>query len=625
MAFQSNTYGSLNQSNDPEMRLPLNDPAVLIKPPLEAEAPTKRKRPSLRDLPPLFLPWLLYCMVLFPTALMKDYILSFLALTTGLCTAIVFVMYSRGVPWRILSAVCLVMVGLGYCMGVYDNSKYILPYNFYLRSPTYSDVLPQALPGSVGDAAAVSFVKGSHVDTTRSVGFVSGSLWCAAPIILHATDNTAGFWAVGKDCCRTQGYFACGDAQNHSVRGGVVVLDSSPVLQEELPQYRAAAMMAARTYGIFMPRNPMFIRWNEDVEEHAEWYADSALSFALSAAGCFLFSVPLLLAMLAVTRLSLFGEDAGPHWHPEKLTFMTFGIDIHPKVYPKYIYTDLFYGRTFWVGEPIQDYLFHVANKHVYLSCLFSHPAHPIMKWQRLIMSSTIVLCIFFSTAAFTSLLPAYPISRAIFVTVLLAVLGNFLKFALVRYAIEDSVNELERTFVVGHTNSRILSSVEYGICLGYLIATAVVVSAAAFVIHAAGGEIWRSLSLNVDVLGYIFVLDLLIDLASPWIGTSTFDGIWTVGFFGRWRYERDDFESSKQDLLEQESRPLWTSLGNELLGARSLDQRSIPAPARKMTKLQKAKVGQTFVLPSGVLHPTTEKAPLFHQFVVPAGTFANR
>ena len=43
-------------------------------------------------------------------------------------------------------------------------------------------------------------------------------------------------------------------------------------LRGELPQYMAAAKMAAETYGMNLPPDPVFIRWNDTPEENQAWY-----------------------------------------------------------------------------------------------------------------------------------------------------------------------------------------------------------------------------------------------------------------------------------------------------------------------------------------------------------------
>lgn len=575
----------------------------------EEEKAVLRGKPSLQDVPALFTPWLLFSMILIPTALMETHSLSMIASLTSCVIACAFVLFSRGLPWRMLAFTSFALCAVGYAMGCYDSAKYVYPYHFYQRSPSYELVDADSAPGSVADAGFLSFTGQTHVDTTRSVGYVSGSTWCAAPIVSNDLSDSAGYWAVGKDCCRREGLFRCGDATNRTTHSGVVIKDVSPILEDELPQFEKAAKMAAGTYGINMPRNPIFVRWNESPEDNQSWYWNNAVSFAVTAVLLFALVPPMFLLVMKVTGTSFFGKKGDDKWHPEKLDLMAFGFDLKQRSYPSYLQADLMYGRSFYTGEVIQDYIFHVANRHVYWSCLLCHPSHPYQKWERLIVALTISAVMWFSTALLTAILGTSLI-RTTYIVIMVLFLRNTLKLVLMHVAIEASARELEAKGVIGAKTTREISSKEMAILGAYALGSVAVAMTCSALIGMSDVSVGSALRSSIDVFGYIYVLDYLADLITPFLGHDAFHGVWTLGFFGRWRHERDEYESSKKDLMSrQPTAAQWTSLGAEVLGATPQQGSS--------QSLKSARVGDQYMVPRGTIKPTTSSAAMFSQFAM--------
>eukprot|EP00435_Cladocopium_sp_Y103_P056561 s1780_g19.t1 len=184
----------------------------------EEDRARQRGKPSWKDLPPLMFPWFLFGMVLISTALVQGQALCFLSVSASLLLSCGFLLYSRAPPWKVLAFVCFGITLVGWAMGLYDEAKYLYPFHFYDRSPSYLSVDPNSKPGSVADAGFLQFQEGTHVDSTRGVGFVSGSLWCAAPVVMNETVTSAAYWAVGKDCCRERAWFNCGNAMGYVSR-----------------------------------------------------------------------------------------------------------------------------------------------------------------------------------------------------------------------------------------------------------------------------------------------------------------------------------------------------------------------------------------------------------------------
>ena len=104
-----------------------------------------------------------------------------------------------------------------------------------------------------------------------------------------------------------------------------------------------------------------------------------------------------------------------------------------------------------------------------------------------------------------------------------------------------------------------------------------------------SGGE---ALSQNTDVFAYMYVLDFLVDLCTPYLGKNTLRSTWAIGFFGRWVIERNEFESAKS----QNQKFRWNSLGAEVFGVRT-----------GKGKADKNAVQPGYVLPSGKLQATTK------------------
>lgn len=593
------TYGTVSAGQEAGL-----DPEQLT----DEEKVAQRGKPSLRDVPALFMPWLLFSMILIPTALMETRSLSTIAALTSCGIAGAFVLFSRGLPWRMLALTSAVLCGVGYAMGCYDSAKYVSPYHFYTRSPSYELVDADSAPGSVADAGFLSFTAETHIDSTRSVGYVSGSTWCVAPIVSGDLSDSAGYWAVGKDCCRRQGLFSCGNARNRTIHSGVVIKDVSPILQDELPQYKKAATMAAGTYGINMPQNPIFVRWNDTPEQNENWYWDNAVSFALTAAFLFFLVPPMFLLVMKLAGTSLFGKKSDDKWHPEKLDLMGFGFNFSKTLYPSYLQADLLFSRSFYTGEVIQDYIFHVANRHIYWSCLLCHPSHPYRKWERLVVAVTISAIVWFSTAALTAFLGT-SLVRTTCIMAMVLFLRNALKHLLMRMAIEPSTRALEARGVIGANSTREISSTEFALLAAYGLGSVAFALACSVLIGISDVSVGSALQSSLDVFGYIYVLDFVSDLITPFLGHDAFHGVWTFGFFGRWRHERGEYESSKKDLMSRQISAQWTSLGAEVLGA---------TPQQKSAQsLKSGRVGDQYVVPRGVMKPTTANAPMFSQFAM--------
>mmetsp|Transcript_27482 Transcript_27482/g.63545 ORF Transcript_27482/g.63545 Transcript_27482/m.63545 type:complete len:334 (-) Transcript_27482:75-1076(-) len=139
---------------------------------------------------------------------------------------------------------------------------------------TYPAVDPARMKGQqMMDAGVLMFAGGSRLDLTKAVGFKSGSMYCAAPIVpMNGPDLGAyDFWAVGVDCC-SEGdakgeFWHCGDWQTTRGGGGVRWID-----QEQQNYFRLAVQEAQAQFHM-QAIHPLFFAWSADpvlsVHQHA--------------------------------------------------------------------------------------------------------------------------------------------------------------------------------------------------------------------------------------------------------------------------------------------------------------------------------------------------------------------
>eukprot|EP00419_Tripos_fusus_P012748 CAMPEP_0172666700 /NCGR_PEP_ID=MMETSP1074-20121228/7971_1 /TAXON_ID=2916 /ORGANISM="Ceratium fusus, Strain PA161109" /LENGTH=316 /DNA_ID=CAMNT_0013483117 /DNA_START=210 /DNA_END=1160 /DNA_ORIENTATION=+ len=197
------------------------------------------------------------------------------------------ILYGRG-RWEgratSLGLLCMGSALLGACLGLLDYHWNTIVWMEYSSGRVYTNVHPSADPGGYGDASQIAFSTQTFVDTTRSVGYRSDDLWCAAPILETSGVNfVAGhaeqvnFWAVGVNCCRTRASFECGPVYDKSTRSGMRIVDASLLREEKVPNYMTAVRQAAATFGFIVPANTIILRWTQNPDDNAAAYYDSAL------------------------------------------------------------------------------------------------------------------------------------------------------------------------------------------------------------------------------------------------------------------------------------------------------------------------------------------------------------
>merc|ERR1719408_522920 len=113
------------------------------------------------------------------------------------------------------------------------------------------------------DAGMLTFKAGSHLDLSKSTGFMNSKMYCVAPIVTSAkAPDSYDFWAVGTNCCTgAKDSFSCGEASSLKTKettGALRLMSGS-----DLPFYKLAVTQAATNYGV-KAAHPIFLQWVQD-------------------------------------------------------------------------------------------------------------------------------------------------------------------------------------------------------------------------------------------------------------------------------------------------------------------------------------------------------------------------
>jgi len=139
----------------------------------------------------------------------------------------------------------------------------------------YTNVRADALAAAHADAGVIVFTDSAQVDTTKTIGYKSGSTYCVAPISMtDSIERQVQYWAAGIDCCNGRGFFDCDDSTNKEARAALIIRDnpSSMLFKSELEYYKHAVEMSKEIYGLSAAKEPFFVRWTVDVAAKAWGY-----------------------------------------------------------------------------------------------------------------------------------------------------------------------------------------------------------------------------------------------------------------------------------------------------------------------------------------------------------------
>jgi len=184
--------------------------------------------------------------------------------------------------------------------------------NFWHNMQPFFDVLNLSTYPSVNtaqtrgqqlmDAGRIIFTPGTHLDTSKAMGFKNLDTYCVAPITsVDSPVSSYDYWAVGRNCCNGQAAdFHCGDYTNPNARAGLRLMSD-----DDRAFYRLAVQQAESTFNI-RAVHPLFFHFVQDPD--AELYShqgDGYRTFLLGMFGHFAFQLSLVvLAVWCFTGMS---------------------------------------------------------------------------------------------------------------------------------------------------------------------------------------------------------------------------------------------------------------------------------------------------------------------------------
>lgn len=170
--------------------------------------------------------------------------------------------------YAVWAAAIFLLVNLAFfaalIFGYRNYGLYMQPYYSSAELNSYTDIDASSMAGKAFmDAGMVKFKAGSHLDLSKSTGFMNLNMYCVAPIVSSGKAPTSyDFWAVGTNCCTgAKDNFACGQASSlktAKTTGGLRLMSAS-----ELPFYKLAVTQAATNYGV-KAEHPIFFHWVQD-------------------------------------------------------------------------------------------------------------------------------------------------------------------------------------------------------------------------------------------------------------------------------------------------------------------------------------------------------------------------
>jgi len=300
-----------------------------------------------------------------------------------------------------------------------------------------------------------------------------------------------------------------------------------------------------------------------------------------------------------------FAERQGWGWNPTAAAKMAFGCGGRSVAdalmedregYPEKVSLDLLRHRCYWSGEPGYDYIFHLANEHSFLGCALAHPANPFEKFERMLVLLIISFLIVFPVAAFSCGVHN-PVLRAILVLLLVTIPRNLLRWYLKRIVIADDeillraepqqqqqqqqqqsapqqlaeASQTPERRAAGRWQAAVKSSmrerlsvvktwqeaatklrVTNALCweaaffsIGLVFAAVVCLLSCLHVKAHASTPVGIVILESCNGLLWAFVLELIFDLLiahRPPDRQRNLEEAWFLGFFHRWRQERDEY-----------------------------------------------------------------------------------
>jgi len=249
-----------------------------------------------------FLPWILFtCMFLvnsfstkYNSPLMADMATVLCYIVALLCGYFAYVSFRKwrqgvGTPeWPIfLFITCLLACCVGQAVAQVNYVKNMRPYYDIDSMQNYPAMDPARNKGQqLMDLGQVTFVKGSRLELSKSIGFRNKDVYCVAPIVSgNGTMDTYDFWAVGVNCC--SGHlpdFRCGEYNNPYARSGLRLMQD-----KDRSYFRLAVDQAVAAHNIKVT-HPVFLHFMQNPMAEVNAYQDEGYK-------CFVFGVCLYLVL----------------------------------------------------------------------------------------------------------------------------------------------------------------------------------------------------------------------------------------------------------------------------------------------------------------------------------------
>lgn len=217
-------------------------------------------------------------------------------------------------PILLSLSICMCLaVSMGTLGGLYVDDTYGIFPTFYKNTRLYTNIDPSQSSSAVSDAGKLVFTSDSYVATNSSVSYITegGDVYCIAPIRDSSPSRVVEYWAVGDDCCNSEGGFWCDSASDPTANSGVVIFDNMGLFgASRKDYYEKARKKAEATYLLTSDTQPMYVRWvtESELSNVSNWYfAMAGLMTTLFSLVYLFISAGLAYALYRPSKLPLIG------------------------------------------------------------------------------------------------------------------------------------------------------------------------------------------------------------------------------------------------------------------------------------------------------------------------------